>query len=98
MRHEITRHNNSIEIRLTGIGNDGRYFGPFNDCAPVEDRCDGDTYRTLDSLRAQPLPDGVHLELKARPDAQLDLDEAETCLDNAVGQILENREKAEHRA
>ena len=94
MKHIITRHDNKIEIQLTGIGDDARLFGGANDCRPVEEHCGQENYTTLDSFTAQRLADGVRFELRARADAKLDLDEAEQCLDNAMGQILERNEKA----
>ncbi|MBX2992091.1 MAG: hypothetical protein KF749_13115 [Bacteroidetes bacterium] len=94
MKHVITRHDNRIEIQLTGIGDDSKFFGSVDSCAPVEDTCGPEKYQTLDSLATHPFSDGVRFELRARADAQLDLDEAEQCLDNAMGRIMEKREEA----
>lgn len=91
MKHVITRHEDRIEIQLTGIGDDSKFFGEVHDCKPVEEKCRPEQYQTLDTLEARPINDGVRFELKARPNERLDLDEAEQCLDNAMGQIIENR-------
>ncbi len=89
MKHTITRHDDRIEIELTGIGDDSKLFDRKGDCAPVEDKCGPGKYETLDTLRAQPITDGVRFELKAFPNSRLDLDEAEQCLDTAMGRIIE---------
>lgn len=96
MRHIITRKNNRIEIRLLGIGEDGativKKFG--GNCAG-EDACDPRRYSTLEAIRATQIPDGITLEVSARPNVSLDVDEVESCLDAAVDRILANKDAEE---
>jgi hypothetical protein len=98
MKHIITRHDDRIEIQLMGIGEDSKLFGGTDNCRPVEEACGPEKYQTLDSLEVRPLVDGVRFELRARAKTRLDLEEAEQCLDNAMGQVLEKKQKAEQQS
>ena len=55
------------------------------------------TTRRWDSVSAHPIPDGVKIELNARANLSLNLDEAEQCLDNAMGKVLMKYEREEER-
>lgn len=94
MKHVIMRHDDKIEIRMTGIGKDSDLFlQRFRNCSTVQNICKPGRYRTLDSIGALPIQDGVKIELKARPDLRLDLDEVEQCLDSSMERVLVAPEK-----
>jgi hypothetical protein len=67
----------------------------FGGSCTVEDECHRSRYSTLGAIRARRIPDGLQLEVSARPHMRLDVDEVEACLDAAVARILANEDTEE---
>ncbi len=89
MKHTITRHQNRIEIELTGFDTSGfRTFGCEAYHGDVRHECGPDKYTTLESLQTSAIPGGMKLEVHGRSSSSLDIREAEQCIDHAVDYIL----------
>ena len=94
MTHTITRLQGKIEIQMTGMGSESEAFvKAFGNPCSEDNKCSPKRYRTLHSIDAEPIHDGVRIELKSH--GEPDMDEVDACLDNTITRILAQTEKAE---
>lgn len=98
MRHILTRHADTIEIQMIGMGIERKHFlKRFKTGCPDSCRCEDVRYQTLNSLHARPIHDGVEIVLRSRNNIQINLDEAEQCLDNVMNTVLSTRQKRKQK-
>lgn len=81
MKHEIAKNAEGLDVKISGTdGNEQQLLEAFRECQEGRCSCPTQEYRKLDTLHVEATASGVSLQLKAKPDTQLDPAEIERCL------------------
>ncbi|HEX7949740.1 MAG TPA: hypothetical protein VF494_05280 [Candidatus Limnocylindrales bacterium] len=83
--YEITPAERGLKIELAHVGDkEGELLAAFGECQAGQCSCPTDEYDKVADMTVEPSPDGIRIELVAKPGAACDTAEIAACLDYTV--------------
>ena len=83
--YEITPAERGVKIQLADIGDkQAELLAAFGECQAGQCSCPTDEYDKVADMTLEPSPDGIRIELVAKPGAAFNTAEIAACLDYTV--------------
>lgn len=87
MKHRIKSSGDTVDIDVTAKAEQkAELLDGFKKCQSGTCGCPTDEYKNIDNIDITDSDDAIHIQLKAKADAEIDTAEVEKCLDWMKGQ------------